>query len=271
METGTGTNGRNQGKRRIAIIVQYDGRRFNGFQVQDSGRTVQGELEKALKILLREDIRITASGRTDTGVHALGQVAHFDTSSSVSLKRLLIGMNGILGKDVALKNAYYVDNDFHARFSAVSREYIYLIHNHQQRSPFMMYRAMWIRDQLDIDYRNRVASYLVGEHDFASFCKAQSQNGSTTRFVEKAEFTASDSLVVFTIRGNAFLHNMIRIIIGTIVEMNVKMQPEENIKNVLAQKNRIHGGITAPPYGLYLNSIIYTPGLDEMNIELEKY
>ena len=265
METGNRGNGRNQGKRRIALEVQYDGQHFNGFQVQDAGRTVQGELEKALKVLLREDIRITASGRTDTGVHALGQVVHFDTDSDIPLQRLLIGMNGILERDVAVKNAYNVFPDFHARFSAVSREYRYLIYNYPQRSPFMMYRALWVRQPLDMDYLNLSASQLEGEHDFASFCKVKSQNGSTIRYIEKAEFTRNETMVTFTIRGNAFLHNMIRIIIGTLVSMNVEGEPADKIKSLLEIRDRNMSGVTAPPYGLYLNSIIYEPSLEEMN------
>jgi len=265
METGKRGNGRNPGKRRIALEVQYDGLGFNGFQVQDTGRTVQGELERALRILLRDDTRITASGRTDTGVHALGQVVHFDTGSDISLQRLLIGMNGILDRDVAVKNAYDVFPGFHARFSAVWREYRYLIHNHAQRSPFMMYRALWVRDTLDMDYLNEAASYLVGEHDFASFCKVKSQNGSTIRHIERAVFSRAETLVTFEIRGNAFLHNMIRIIIGTLVAMNVNQEPAAHIKDLLETRDRKQSGATAPPYGLYLNSIRYEPSLEEMN------
>ncbi len=129
----------------------------------------------------------------------------------------------------------------------------------------MMYRAIWVRQPLDIDYLNLAASQLVGEHDFASFCKVKSQNGSTTRYIEKAEFTRNETMVTFTIRGNAFLHNMIRIIIGTLVSMNVDGEPADKIKSLLEIRDRNMSGVTAPPYGLYLNSIIYKPSLVELN------
>jgi tRNA pseudouridine38-40 synthase len=131
-----------QGKRRIALLVQYDGTGFIGWQVQDDGRSVQGDIEKAIEILTKEKCRTIAAGRTDTGVHAIGQVVHFNTSSALSLSRLCIGLNGIMGRDVSVVNAYNVPDSFHSRYSAVEREYIYRIYNSPQRSPFMLYRSM---------------------------------------------------------------------------------------------------------------------------------
>src|SRR5271157_5581301 len=142
---------------RIALVLQYDGTDFNGWQIQNGGRTVQAELEKAIQVLLKNRVRVTASGRTDSGVHALGQVVHFDAPYDVNLQKICIGLNGILPRDVAVKNAYRVDAGFHSRFSAVLREYRYCIHNHPSRTPFMMHRAMWVHERLDCDYLNNVA------------------------------------------------------------------------------------------------------------------
>ena len=155
MESGSRTQ---SDTRRIALLMQYDGTGFNGWQIQNKGRTVQEEIERALLILTRENIRVTASGRTDSGVHALGQVIHFDTHANIKLDRLCIALNGILPRDVSVLNSYLVDNDFHARFSAVEREYKYLIYNHPFRSPFMIFRAMWVRDPIDIDYLKKTSS-----------------------------------------------------------------------------------------------------------------
>ena len=259
--------GNRKGSRRIALTVQYDGTCFNGWQLQDNGRTVQGEIEAALKVLTRDNIRVVASGRTDTGVHAIGQVIHFNTTSSIPLQRLCIGMNGILESDLSVKNAYNVDNTFHARFSAIEREYRYLIYNNPQRSPFMRYRAMWAREPLDVEYINDVLGHTVGEHDFASFCKKRSasENENTVRSINSARACMKGEYIEIKICGNAFLHNMIRIIIGTVVEMGRKGYPPEHISEIIAQKDRDAGGYTAPAYGLYLSRVMYDPGLETMD------
>ncbi|MFH0976445.1 MAG: tRNA pseudouridine(38-40) synthase TruA [Spirochaetota bacterium] len=256
---------RNSGDRsRIALLIQYDGTDFNGWQIQDRGRTVQGEIEKALKVLLKKDIRVIAAGRTDTGVHALGQVIHFDFSSDISLQKLCISLNGILDNDVKIKNAYLVPSDFHARFSALGREYLYIIYNHPLKSPFDTKRAVWISYDLDIDYLKRAAEHFIGEKDFASFCKKTSAEENTVRRIEEFDIIKFREFIIFRIRGNAFLHNMVRIIIGTILDLHKENVDPAYIKTILDQKNRDAGGKTAPPYGLYLNQIFYEPSLSEM-------
>jgi len=248
--------------KRYALLVHYDGTEFNGLQIQDGGRTIQHELENAVKVLLKEDVRITASGRTDSGVHALGQVIHFDSNSDMPLSKICIGLNGILPADVSVKNCYIVPNDFHARFSAKSREYIYQIYNYPTRTPFMKYRAMWINHNFDADYFREAASYLVGEHDFASFCKKISADAGTVRKIESIDVSRENEMIRVTFRANAFLHNMIRIIVGTIVQMYREQREPQYIKEILEGKGREHGGFTAPPYGLYLNRVDYDPPLN---------
>jgi len=247
---------------RYALLLQYDGTFFNGLQIQNGGRTIQEELEKAISILTKERVRVIASGRTDAGVHALGQVVHFDCSCNFTLQKLCISLNGILPKDISVKNAYKVPDNFHSRFSAVEREYLYLIYNYPLRTPFMQYRAMWVNFPLSVDYIREAGSFLIGEHDFASFCKKISADKGTVRRVELFEVSKRDELITIRIRANAFLHNMIRIIVGTIVQMSYDEKPSSYIKEILEKRDREHGGITAPPYGLYLNKIFYNPPLE---------
>ncbi len=247
---------------RIALIVQYDGTGFEGFQIQNKGRTVQGEIENAVRVLTREDPRITVSGRTDSGVHALGQVVHFNTSSDISLQRFCIGLNGIMAKDVSVKNAFAVESDFHSRFSAREREYHYLIYNHPQRTPFMMNRAMWVHAGLDAEYLREVSRYLVGEMDFASFCKKKEAAAkNTVRRINDISIDRRENLIRIRVRGTAFLHNMVRIIVGTMVDMNMNGAEPSSIKIILDERDRDCSGVTAPPYGLYLYRVEYDPPL----------
>ena len=248
---------------RYALLLQYDGTDFNGWQIQSGGRTIQDELEKAVKILAKKDVRVTASGRTDAGVHALGQVAHFDADLDIPLDKLCASLNGIMAKDVSVKNAYRVPYDFHSRFSAVKREYIYLIYRSPLRTPFARNRAMWINHPIDIDYIKEASSYLIGEKDFCSFCKKISSENGTIRRVESIDVTESDDIIRIRLRANAFLHNMIRIIVGTIVQMYREKREPEFILEILERRDRSYGGFTAPPYGLYLNEITYNPPLNQ--------
>ena len=259
MEPGTGTT-----TRRIALEIQYDGTCFNGWQIQNGGRTVQGELEKALLILLKQTIRVTASGRTDSGVHALAQVVHFDTSGTLHLQKICIGLNGILPRDCAVKNAFLPGHDFHARFSAVEREYRYLIHNHPLRSPFMMHRSMWVHERLDVDYLREAFGHLVGEMDFSSFCKKKGAAGiNTVRRINEIKVVRRNDMVQIDISGNAFLHNMVRIMVGTVVEMNIKKQDPGVIPGIIEKKDREFSGFTAPAYGLYLMKVTHMPRLSD--------
>ncbi len=255
-----------QGKRtearRIALEVQYDGTPYNGWQIQNGGRTVQGEIERAIEILTKEKSRTVASGRTDSGVHALGQIVHFDSHSTMPLQRFCIGLNGILPRDIAVKNAYQVNSSFHARFDAVERTYRYLIYNHPSRSPFMMYRSMWVHEKLDIEYLKAVTVQLLGEKDFSSFCKKrESRNINTVRRITGIRVDKEGDMVILEISGNAFLHNMIRIIVGTVVTMCKNNDEPSLLRDIIAMRDRDCSGVTAPPYGLYLTRVLYEPDL----------
>jgi tRNA pseudouridine38-40 synthase len=252
---------RSQFNRRVALEIQYDGEKFHGWQLQNHDHSVQGEIENALKVLTGQHKRITAAGRTDAGVHALGQIAHFDLERGLSLEKLCISLNGIMSNDVSIKNAYFVPDDFHARYSACEREYLYKIYNHTCRSPFIHNSALWIRHNLDVDYLREAVSYLEGNHDFASFCKKISLEENTIRTVNKIEIEQEHEYIYFKIRGTAFLHNMIRIIIGTLVEMSKQNLKPEHMKEVLEAKDRDKSGMTAAACGLYFKKITYSPDL----------
>ena len=251
-------------KHRIALLIQYDGSVFNGWQSQKQGRPVQDEIEKAMEVLFKEKIRTVAAGRTDAGVHALGQVIHFDTSSKLTLKKICGSLNGILAKDVAVRNAYYVPPDFHARFSAVQREYVYAIYNYPQRNPLIINKAQWVSYKLDIAFLKNIAQYFIGENDFASFCKKTSAEENTVRRIDEFDITEFEDFIFFRIKGNGFLHNMVRIIIGTILDVCVNKIDPDSIPDIFKKKDRDASGKTAPPYGLYLNKIFYNPALSEM-------
>jgi tRNA pseudouridine38-40 synthase len=249
--------------RRIALLVQYDGTAFNGWQIQDDGgRTVQACLECALEILLREKVRTIVAGRTDTGVHALGQVVHFDTASAIPLQRLCIGLNGICDPDLSILNAFAVPDDFHARFSAVSREYQYRLYCYPLRCPFNFQRALWVRGKVDAAYLRQCFAYLEGEHYFSSFCKKISVKSNMVRRIESIQVTDNDPEMLIDIRGNAFLHNMIRIIMGTVLAMWEKKLAPETLAAVIDGRDRDCAGKTAPAYALYLKKINYQPELD---------
>jgi tRNA pseudouridine38-40 synthase len=242
---------------RYALKIKYNGTNFCGWQIQDNLRTVQSELEKAIKIFTKQNVRVIASGRTDTGVHALNQVIHCDMAGDFDLKRLCIALNGIMPDDVSVSNAYIVEKSFHSRFSAISREYFYKIYNSPLRSPFMRYAAMWVNEPLNVKFISDSLKNIEGEHDFASFCKKKSANESTIRKIIKTLVLQQDNEIILKIRGNAFLHNMIRILVGTIINMHANDKNPDDLTKILEKRDRTCAGPTAPPYGLYLADIEY--------------
>jgi tRNA pseudouridine38-40 synthase len=256
---------RSDARRRLALLVQYDGSAFNGWQIQPEGRSVQNELEKACGIILKQKVRVVASGRTDTGVHALGQVVHFDVFSDIALVRLCTGLNGLLPVDISVLNAYEVPQKFSARFSATERKYLYVIYNNPMRSAFIRQRATWISRSLDVNYMKEAFSCLVGEHDFASFCRASSaKDQNTVRTIHEIGCERKGDFIFVTIRGNAFLHNMVRTIMGTVLDLHKRSMPPLMIIDILAKKDRKSSGETAPPDGLYLWKVSYEPDLASM-------
>lgn len=244
---------------RIAGLVEYDGRNFCGSQYQVGVRTVQAELESALATLCRGPVTAVFSGRTDTGVHALGQVAHFDwPEAEVDLWRLAWSLNGILKEDVCVRALQIVDDTFHARFSALSRQYVYRILNRPQRSAILRRNHYFVSHELDFDSMREAARCLVGEHDFSAFKSSNSDKVSSVCRVSRAELlNLGEGVLEFWIASNHFVYNMVRIIVGTLTQIGLGKIRTEAVAEALSGKSRHLAGPTAPPWGLCLDSVTY--------------
>ncbi|MBM3262493.1 MAG: tRNA pseudouridine(38-40) synthase TruA [candidate division Zixibacteria bacterium] len=241
--------------RTLALTLEYDGTDFLGWQIQASGRTVQAVLETALSILLREKVRTIAAGRTDAGVHALGQVAHFSTASSMSCYRLLRGLSGLLPPDVAVYAAQEIQATFHARYSAIERRYRYRI---LRRPGALQRRYVWqIRYPLDIAPMRRACAVLVGNHDFVSFCQTGSGEENTICDVHTLIWSEVEDELFLDISANRFLHHMVRTLVGTAVEIGRGRWTPEKMQEILEGKDRCLAGPTAPAAGLCLMRVVY--------------
>lgn len=243
---------------RLAMGIEYDGSAFHGWQLQKSGvRTVQLLLETALSKVAAHPVRTHCAGRTDTGVHGEGQVVHFDTPSLRPMRGWLLGTNVNLPDDVNVNWVREVPISFHARFSATSRSYRYVILNRSTRSAIWRQRAVWIHHPLDEVRMQRAADYLMGTHDFSSYravgCQAKSPVRTISRLVVKRE----EDRVVIEVTANAFLHHMVRNIAGVLISIGKGEQPVDWSRDVLALRDRTLGGVTAPPQGLYLVQVGY--------------
>ena len=242
---------------RIALGIEYDGTSYNGWQRQKTGLGVQQRLEEALSLVANEEIEVTCAGRTDTGVHASGQVVHFDTSAERSDRGWLLGANSNLPPDISVTWVKPVDDDFHARFSAVSRSYQYLILNRLQRSALHRDRAWWVHQPLDEQRMHAAAQALLGEHDFSAFRAAGCQASSAMRDVTKISVTRSGNWVTLDVTANAFLMHMVRNITGTLAVIGRGEAPVEWLAEVLESRDRTAAGVAAPPHGLTLVDVAY--------------
>jgi tRNA pseudouridine38-40 synthase len=244
--------------RHIRLLVEYDGTSLCGWQRQANGPTVQGHLEAALARLLSHEAAVTGASRTDAGVHARGQVASFRTERTIPLHGVRRGLNSLLPPQIAIRDAAEAPDDFHPRFSATGKHYRYTILARPDRSPRWRDRAWHHPDPLSIDAMAEAAAPLVGEHDFTSFRAAGCTAATTTRRVEAIELSAPDpELLVVDVRGNAFLRNMVRILVGTLAEVGAGRRPPGQVAEILAMRDRTRAGITAPAHGLELMEVRY--------------
>lgn len=242
---------------RIALGIEYDGTAYNGWQRQRVGVGVQSLVESSLARVADEPIEVTCAGRTDTGVHATGQVVHFDTSSQRTDRGWLLGANTNLPDDVNVTWATRVPDDFHARFSATSRTYTYLILNRLVRSALFRHRAWWFYGPLDVESMQRSAEALLGEHDFSAFRAAGCQASTAIREVTAINLRRHGDWIALEITANAFLQHMVRNIMGTLVAVGGGDKPEGWVSAVLESRDRKQGGIAAPPHGLTLLNVAY--------------
>ncbi len=242
---------------RIALGIEYDGTSYNGWQRQKNGIGVQQRLEEALSLVANETVEVHCAGRTDTGVHASGQVAHFDTQADRSERGWLLGANTNLPPDINVSWVRRVGDDFHARFSATARSYRYRILNRLQRSALHRHRAWWVHQPLDEQRMHEAAQQLLGEHDFSAFRAAGCQANSAAREVTRVAVTRRGDWLTLRITANAFLMHMVRNITGTLVAIGQGEQAVGWLAEVLESRDRTLGGITAPAQGLTLVGVEY--------------
>ena len=242
---------------RYRIDLAYNGENYHGWQTQPNAPTVQETLERAFSLILRQNTSITGCGRTDTGVHAEYYVAHFDTYDikDKKLGDLVHKMNSFLPKDIAIYNIEPVDDSFNARFSAVSRSYRYLIHT--RKDPFLDRSSWLVPYPLDIEKMNQGCEILKRYTDFASFCKAGSDNKTTICHISSAQWTQNGHRIVFEITADRFLRNMVRAIVGTMVDLGMGKTTLEGVEDIIKSHKRISAGQSVPAKGLSLVDIRY--------------
>jgi tRNA pseudouridine38-40 synthase len=242
---------------RIALGLEYEGSRFYGWQSQKGVRTLQSTVEEAISKVAAHPVTVVTAGRTDAGVHATTQVVHFDTMVSRSEHNWVFGGNVNLPPEVVILWAQAVDETFHARFSAVARHYRYVILNRRVRSAIANRRVTWYCHPLDVARMQEAAAYLTGEHDFSSFRAKSCQAKTPVRTVFRLEVLRDLDWVVIEVSANAFLHHMVRNIVGVLMAVGEGKHPPQWAQEVLQARCRALGGLTAPPHGLYLVGVDY--------------
>jgi tRNA pseudouridine38-40 synthase len=247
---------------RIALLIEYSGRRFHGSQYQAGVRTVQSELEKALATYWRRPCRAIFSGRTDSGVHATGQVVHFDLDipedETIDLWRCCWGLNGIMSDDLSVTAAQIVPDQFHARFKATERQYVYRILNRPQRSALLSGTYFFIPRNLNVPVMTEAALLLSGQHDFSAFRSTNADNSNTVCDISSVKLLQlPEGRLEFWISADHFVYNMVRIIVGTLIEVGLSKRTPESLQNALQKGDRNLTGPTAPPWGLTLNAVQY--------------
>jgi tRNA pseudouridine38-40 synthase len=244
--------------RHIRLVVEYDGSQLHGWQRQHGVPTVQEHLETALAKLLTHEVQVTGASRTDAGVHARGQVASFRTERPIPVHGVRRGLNSLLPSDIAIRDASEVPEDFHPRFSATGKHYRYTILQRAERSPRWRHHAWHHSEPLSVSAMHDAARALIGEHDFAAFRAAGCTAKTTMRRVDSIALTRlHPHLLEVDIRGNAFLRQMVRIIVGTLTEVGTGRRTVAQMAEILASKDRTQAGITAPPQGLELMEVRY--------------
>lgn len=251
---------------RIALGVEYDGSRYYGWQRQDAVPSVQAALESALTKIANEPISVVCAGRTDAGVHATGQVVHFDTGNSRAIQAWSMGVNSNLPKDIAVRWAAEVPTEFHARFSATARRYRYVICNQKLRPGILQAGVTHVYTPIDATRMHRAAQCLLGENDFTSFRAAHCQSNTPYRNVHEISVRRFGEYVIVEVQANAFVHHMVRNIVGSLLEIGKGEQAEQWLADVLAARDRTQAAATAKPDGLYLVEVIYpeSTGLPKM-------
>ena len=244
--------------RNIKLTIEYDGKDFNGWQKQPNKLNIQGTIEKAIEEITGEKIELSASGRTDSGGHALGQVANFKTNSTIPIEKFPIAINSKIKKSIVIKSAEEVEERFHSRLCCKKKTYRYIINNTKEGTAIYRNLETHIPIKLDVNKMKQAISYFEGEHDFKAFKASGTSSKSSVRTIYKAELIEKENNKIWIeLTGNGFLYNMVRIIVGTLVDVGLgKIEPEE-IKKIIEEKDRAKAGKTLPPQGLYLVKVEY--------------
>lgn len=243
--------------RNIKLTIEYDGKDFNGWQKQPNKLNIQGEIEKAIERITGEEVELNASGRTDAGVHALGQVANFKTNSNIPIEKISIALNTNLKKSIRILNAEEVDERFHSRLSCKEKTYRYVINNSEYGTAIYRNMEYCFPQKLDVETMQKAAKYFEGEHDFKAFKASGTSSKSSVRTIFKAEVTKHEDRIYIELTGNGFLYNMVRIISGTLLEVGMgRIKPEE-VSEIIESKDRLKAGKTLPPQGLFLVNVNY--------------
>ncbi len=246
----------------LKLTIAYKGTAYNGYQSQPDGNTIQDNIEKVLKVLLNQNVSITGCSRTDAGVHALNyvfNVIYDEALSGIDSNGIIKGMNGLLPDDIAVLSCEEVSIGFHARFDSKGKEYLYLLNNSNEKNVFLNNLALYYPYKTDIKKMKAAAEIIKGEHDFAAFCKAEAKEHlkSTVRTVYDIRIEQKSHFTMFYVSGNGFLHNMVRIIVGTLIYVSDGKRSLEDVKNAVESGNREKAGKTLSPCGLYLNKVFY--------------
>ena len=243
--------------RNIKLTIEYDGKDFNGWQKQPNKLNIQGTIEQAIKNITGEDVELNASGRTDAGVHALGQVANFKTNSEIPIEKFAIAINSKLKKSIVIKKAEEVDERFHSRLNCKRKTYRYIVNNSPEGTAIYRYLETHIPQKLDVKKMEQALKYFEGEHDFKAFKASGTSSKSSVRTIYKTQIYKKEDRIIIELTGNGFLYNMVRIIAGTLVDVGLgKIEPQQ-IENIIKEKKRENAGKTLPPNGLYLVSVEY--------------
>lgn len=243
--------------RRIVLIFEYDGTNYVGWQIQPNGLSVQEVMRGAFFKLTGERITLHASGRTDSGVHAHAQTAHFDTESRIPADRICFAMNTRLPSDIRVKASFEVPSDFHARYSVLKKHYLYTVNNAPHASAFTRNTALHVHYPLDLNRLNEAAFLFLGTHDFNAFRSSGGLNRSTERTVYCSEWTRDGDYLYYHVAGNGFLYNMVRIMVGTMLRIGQGLDEPSVISDALANAEREFAGDTAPAHGLALQRVEY--------------
>lgn len=242
---------------RVKLTVAYDGTAYHGWQVQDNGITIEEVLNNTLSDLLHEEIRVTGASRTDAGVHSMGNVAVFDTNTRIPAEKISFALNQRLPDDIRIRKSCQVDDNFHPRFCDSIKTYEYRIWNDRFPNPMVRLYSKFVYYDLDIDKMRAAAACLIGKHDFKSFCSVKTQAETTVREIKDISFFREGNMITMRIQGYGFLYNMVRIIMGTLIDCGTGLKTPESVKDILCACDRSKAGKTAEACGLTLVGIEY--------------